>query len=64
MSELSYPCVSCQTVAMDEYHWFQDVDGEQHKVVWHLCEDHCEFACDVVELIANLEEEVEAWKSI
>lgn len=51
-------CHSCQKgPADDEYHFF--VDGRE--VVWKLCGDCCEFACDMVELFSNLEAEMETW---
>ena len=50
-------CIACNSPADDEYHWW---DGEIERV-WYLCADCCEFACDVVEVIANIETEVETW---
>lgn len=55
---LAYRCVCCRTYpADDEYHWWSG-DGE---VVWKLCGGCCEFACDVVEIISNLESEIARW---
>lgn len=56
---LMYRCVCCRVhPADDEYHWYTDAGD---KVVWKLCADCCEFACEMVELISNLESEVEEW---
>lgn len=57
---LTYRCVCCRAhPADDEYGWYS---GDK-LVVWKLCGDCCEFACDVVEVIANIEEEMVRWKS-
>lgn len=58
MPELSFRCVCCHTVATDEYHWFLDSGDE---IVWKLCGDCCEFACDMVELFTHIETEMESW---
>lgn len=55
-----YKCVCCRKYpSEDEYHWFTD---EGREVVWKLCGDCCEFACDMVELFSNLETEMELWQ--
>jgi hypothetical protein len=56
-----YPCIACRQPAVDEYHWYTDDEDGRQKIIWHLCDEHCDFAIDVVECISNLEEEVEAW---
>ena len=63
MPELCFT-LNCNSPATDEYHFYQEVEalGREFEVVWMLCEKCCEFACDVVECISNLEWEVEAWK--
>ena len=65
MFDLCYT-LNCNTPATDEYHFYQYVPalGGEYRVVWMLCDSCCEFACDVVECISNLdnEEERERWK--
>lgn len=51
----------CPHPAVDEYHFYQYVLALDRtvEVVWPLCEDHCDFALDVVEYISNLDDEKE-----
>lgn len=58
MSQLRYRCVCCHTVATEEYHWYHDSGQE---IVWRLCGECCDFAVEMVELLANIEEEMEIW---
>lgn len=51
-------CHSCNLPADDEYH-FENENGEEE--VWWLCEGCCEFAIGIVEIVANIEEELSAW---
>lgn len=54
----------CAAPAVDEYHWYQEITGYEGpatvEVVWELCEDHCNFALEVVEFISSLDEGVES----
>ncbi len=63
MPELSYPCVACHKPAADEYQWYTDDgeygDGAGQAITWHLCEECCDFAIDVVECISELDNEEE-----
>jgi hypothetical protein len=63
MPELCYPCVCCHKPAEDEYHWLHEDKHGRHEIVWYLCEDCCEFAIEVTECVANLEEELASWIS-
>lgn len=64
MPELCYT-LNCNLPAEDEYHFYEYVPalGYEFEVVWMLCDKCCEFACDVVECISELdnEEERERW---
>ena len=64
MPELCYT-LNCNQIADDEYHFYQYVPAlnREMEVTWLLCEKCCEFACDVVECVSNLdnEQERETW---
>lgn len=64
MPELCY-VFNCPNPGDDEYTYLDFVPalGREFPVTWKLCGDHCEFAIDVVESVANLEKVVETWKS-
>ena len=58
MDDLWPKCIACKSdCADDEYHWFED--GIEH--IWQLCGGCCEFACEMVELFANIETEIGEW---
>lgn len=45
----------CMRRAEDEYHFFEDLWGGQVEITWKLCEGHCDFAMDVVESVAEID---------
>lgn len=61
MSGSCYPCICCHKPSVDEYHWYTEDDDGRQKIIWHLCDECCEFAIEVSEVMANIEEEIEAW---
>ncbi len=58
---LTPKCIGCKTVAVEEYHWYDDNHIEH---IWQLCEDCCDFAISVVESVSNLEEEITRWQKL
>lgn len=62
MPELCH-AITCPLPAVDEYHWYEDVEWRggmvRVEVVWGLCEDHCNLAVEMVEWISEIDNEEE-----